>query len=276
MLLADLLRRAQALVRVRRRHADVDERDVRRVGAHLQHQLVGVAGLADDLEAAVLEQPRDALAQQDGVLGEDDAQARFSGSSPTTSPGSRSSAERREVKLEPGATSCRIRSGSGEAAQLVRRRGRAPPARRRAQPACRPRRGSGRRDRRRRSGPPGARRRRSTSSPASAGLPVWMPMRGLDDGAAPAASAPRRPRATALLGAVEGGEELVARGSRPRGRRPPRPRRGPRPRYSSSTWMYPSPSRWTRPVESSMSDEEERDDAAGKRCPGQPAAQSKS
>ena len=73
MLLADLPRRAEALVGVRRRHPDVDDRDVGRVRAHLQQQLVGGPGLADDLEAGLLEQLRDALAEQDGVVGEDDA-----------------------------------------------------------------------------------------------------------------------------------------------------------------------------------------------------------
>jgi hypothetical protein len=56
VLLADLLRRDEPLVGVRGRHADVDDRDVGVVGADLQQQLLGVAGLADDLEAAVLEQ----------------------------------------------------------------------------------------------------------------------------------------------------------------------------------------------------------------------------
>ena len=65
------MRGAQALVGVRRRHADVDDRDVGLVGAHLAQQLVGVAGLADDVEARVLEQARDARAQQHRVLGED-------------------------------------------------------------------------------------------------------------------------------------------------------------------------------------------------------------
>ena len=69
--LADLLRGPEAFVRVRRWHADVDDDDVRRVAAHLQHQVIGGAGLPDDLEALVLEQPRDALAQKDGILGED-------------------------------------------------------------------------------------------------------------------------------------------------------------------------------------------------------------
>ncbi len=41
MLGADLERRAEALVVVRRRQPDVDDRDVRRVAAHLQQEFVG-------------------------------------------------------------------------------------------------------------------------------------------------------------------------------------------------------------------------------------------
>ena len=55
---ADLgARPASALVDVRRRHPDVDDGHVGLVLAHLAQQLLGVAGLADDLEARVLEQP---------------------------------------------------------------------------------------------------------------------------------------------------------------------------------------------------------------------------
>ena len=71
---ADLARGAQALVGVRRGHADVDHGDVGLVGADLAQQVLGVAGLAGDLEARVLEQAHEALAQQHGVLGDDDFQ----------------------------------------------------------------------------------------------------------------------------------------------------------------------------------------------------------
>ena len=70
MALADLERRAQALVGVRRRQADVDDRDVRREAADLPQQLVGVVALGDHVEAGVAEQPRETLAQQDAVLGD--------------------------------------------------------------------------------------------------------------------------------------------------------------------------------------------------------------
>ena len=42
----------------------------------LQEQLVGVARLADDLEARILEQAGDALAEQHRVVGDHDPQAR--------------------------------------------------------------------------------------------------------------------------------------------------------------------------------------------------------
>ena len=71
---ADLARGAQALVGVARRHPDVDHGDVGLVGADLAEQVLGVAGLAGDLESRVLEQAHEALAQQHGVLGDDDLQ----------------------------------------------------------------------------------------------------------------------------------------------------------------------------------------------------------
>ena len=69
--LPDLLRRLEAFVRVGRRHPDVHDRHVRRVRAHLEHQLVGVRGLADDLEAGVGEDAGDAFPEEDGIFGED-------------------------------------------------------------------------------------------------------------------------------------------------------------------------------------------------------------
>src|SRR5438105_7583225 len=76
MLLPDLLRDAKALVGVRRRHLDVDDRDVGLVRADLQQQIVSRAALTDDLEPRLLEQARDALAEQHRVVGEDDADSR--------------------------------------------------------------------------------------------------------------------------------------------------------------------------------------------------------
>ena len=71
---ADAVGRAQALVGVRRRHAHVDHRDVRVVGADLAQQVLGVAGLARDLEPGLLEQARETLAQEHGVVGDHDAE----------------------------------------------------------------------------------------------------------------------------------------------------------------------------------------------------------
>ena len=67
-------RRLQALVGVVGRHADVDHRDVGAVRADLAQQVVAVAGLGDDVEAGVLEQPDHAGAQQHVVLADDDPQ----------------------------------------------------------------------------------------------------------------------------------------------------------------------------------------------------------
>ena len=69
---ADLARRHEPLVGVRRRHPDVDDRDRRLVHRDVTQQVVGVVGLGHDLEARLGEQPRDALAQQDRVLGDHD------------------------------------------------------------------------------------------------------------------------------------------------------------------------------------------------------------
>ena len=71
---ADLVRGAQALVGVGGRHPHVDDGDVRPVRADLAQQVLGVAGLAGDLEARLLQQPREALAQQHGVIGQHDAE----------------------------------------------------------------------------------------------------------------------------------------------------------------------------------------------------------
>ena len=114
--LADLLGRAQALVGVGRRHPDVHDRDVRAVHRNMAEQVVSGAGLGHDLEACVLEQPRDPFAQEDGVVGEDDAERRRAG------PG----AERREgvgalvVELEDPLRLRQVREGvEPEVAQLV-------------------------------------------------------------------------------------------------------------------------------------------------------------
>src|SRR3954451_4447758 len=65
--------RTQTLVGLRRRHADVDQRDVGLVCADLAQQVLRVSGLADDVHAGLLQQAYDALTQQDAVLGYDDS-----------------------------------------------------------------------------------------------------------------------------------------------------------------------------------------------------------
>src|SRR5215211_499026 len=76
MLLPNLLRRAQPLVGARGRHLDVHDRDVGLVRANLQQQILRRSALPDDLEARLLEQARDALAEQHRVVGENDADPR--------------------------------------------------------------------------------------------------------------------------------------------------------------------------------------------------------
>ena len=70
----DLRGRPQPLVRVRRRHPDVGDDQVRRVPRGEREQGVGVLDGGDDLVAGPLEDADEALAQQRGVLGEDDPQ----------------------------------------------------------------------------------------------------------------------------------------------------------------------------------------------------------
>jgi hypothetical protein len=60
---------------VGRRHAHVDHGDIGLVRADLAQQVLGVARLAGDLEARLLQQSRDARTQQHGVLGDHDAHA---------------------------------------------------------------------------------------------------------------------------------------------------------------------------------------------------------
>ena len=71
---ANLARRAEPFVGLRGRHADVHDRDVGGVAAHLEHQILGGARLPDDLEAELMQQPRHAFAEQHGILGDRDPQ----------------------------------------------------------------------------------------------------------------------------------------------------------------------------------------------------------
>jgi hypothetical protein len=60
---------------VRRRHADVDDGDVRVVHGDVPQEILGVARLGADVEARVGEEPCDALPEQHRVVGEDDPDA---------------------------------------------------------------------------------------------------------------------------------------------------------------------------------------------------------
>src|SRR5262249_47443620 len=68
---ADLLRCTKPFVLVRGWQADVDDRDVRRVAAHLEQKLLSGRALSDHIEASLAEQARQPLAQQDAVFGDD-------------------------------------------------------------------------------------------------------------------------------------------------------------------------------------------------------------
>jgi len=69
MSFADLLGRLESLVGLGWRHPDVDDRHVRLVRAHLEHQVICRAALADYLEAGVLKQSGDPLAEQHRGVG---------------------------------------------------------------------------------------------------------------------------------------------------------------------------------------------------------------
>ena len=67
---ADLLRRDEPFLGVRRRHLDVDDRHVGLGQPDRAQQLRAVRGAADDVEAGVAEQPRETFAHQHLVVGD--------------------------------------------------------------------------------------------------------------------------------------------------------------------------------------------------------------
>ena len=69
---ADLVRGLDPLVGLRRRHADVHDRDVGLVLVDRGEQLLRVGRLGDDLDALAAHERRDALAQQPAVVGDHD------------------------------------------------------------------------------------------------------------------------------------------------------------------------------------------------------------
>ena len=70
---ADRLRRPEAFVGVGRRHPDVDDRDVGTVLADGGQERLGIAGLGDDVETGLDQQPGDPLPQEERVVGQDEA-----------------------------------------------------------------------------------------------------------------------------------------------------------------------------------------------------------
>ncbi len=117
---ADRLRRNQALVRVRRRHADVDHCDVGLVHAHLAHQVVCGAGLRHHVEAAVREQARHALAEEHRVISQHDAHRAILRHGVASVPASAAGA----VRTRAGARSARRRRALPSARTRARRSGR--------------------------------------------------------------------------------------------------------------------------------------------------------
>src|SRR3954447_26545140 len=117
MLRADLERGAQSLVGLRRRHADVEDRDVGRARRHLFQEVLGGRALPDDVEAGLAEQPHDALAQENIIVGDDHPHGR-SARIVVPSPG------RLVTWRRPSSASTR----SANPRSPVPRRGSAPPA----------------------------------------------------------------------------------------------------------------------------------------------------
>ena len=78
---ADLLGGDEPVVGVGRRHADVHDGDVRAPRIDHPQQRVGIAAAPDDLEAGVLEQPREPVAQQRLVVGDQDSHGSSASSS---------------------------------------------------------------------------------------------------------------------------------------------------------------------------------------------------
>ena len=76
-LLADHAGGIETLGRVAGGHPDVDDRELRSMLANERHEHGGVGALAHDVEAGALEQTRQAFAQEDVVVRQDDACAAF-------------------------------------------------------------------------------------------------------------------------------------------------------------------------------------------------------
>jgi hypothetical protein len=73
---AQLKRGTEAIGPVPRRHLNIDDRHVRSVGESLAEEVLGVTRLAHHLESGLFEQARDALAEKDIILCDNDARWR--------------------------------------------------------------------------------------------------------------------------------------------------------------------------------------------------------
>jgi hypothetical protein len=67
---ADLQGRAQTFVAVGRRQADVDDHGIQVVAPDILQELVGISALRDDIEPGFVQEPAQALAEEDPVLGD--------------------------------------------------------------------------------------------------------------------------------------------------------------------------------------------------------------
>src|SRR4029453_1605382 len=80
VLVADRLRRACSLVRLRRWHPDIDDRDVWFCAPDCGLERASVRRLRHHFEAAIREDAREPLPEEDGIVGDHDSH----GISPTT------------------------------------------------------------------------------------------------------------------------------------------------------------------------------------------------
>jgi hypothetical protein len=72
MIRPDAARGLETLCRIGRWHPDVDDGEVRPLALDERQQAGDIVGLADDLEARGGESGRQGLAEEDGIVGEDD------------------------------------------------------------------------------------------------------------------------------------------------------------------------------------------------------------
>ncbi len=119
MLGPDPLRGDEALVGVRRRHADVGDCDVGPFEADVPEEALGVLRLADDVDACLLEEVHDPLAREHRVLCDDYAHGSSARSvrgsietSPPRAPTRSVTCVSRETRSEPSSSTSTTRRPS--------------------------------------------------------------------------------------------------------------------------------------------------------------------